>query len=288
MNTCRVFFGTKRYSTGRTLADNSFLQVFPTQERFVSEAEWRTAWTKKIIEEMTKQITFSVDTTIARNYQEISPTPSSTIASVPPSTTTPAPPKPKSKLAKWYCSYCEGIPGKDHRMCVCKANYNSSLWEANRTFPEFQELTNKASVSDSWTFTEKFRNVELPAGTYYIGDLCYALQDTIYDKVFGKDGYQSGFYQSPNGSFLVDNTAYGDGEYPGTDKHNYCVDAGIIGIASLSACDKKNMEENGSIGGGHIYTFNDPVTCSFKGGNFNFSTKSFSFTIHTSGYDDDY
>ena len=336
-NTCRVFFGNKRYSTGRTLANNSFLQVYPTMENFLSEAEWRTVWTKKILEEVTKQISFTVETTIARDYTEIPRTLGPNVISVSASTSSPptpapnptpvlpantvinqtrwqhnivnlikgpsedkrestdtntktpvqAPAPPKPTVAEWYCSYCEKEPGKDHRMCVCKAQYNSKLWEANRTFPEYRELTNKASVSDSWTFKEKLRNVELPAGEYYIGDLCYALQDQIYDKVFGKEGYESGFYQSPNGSFLVNSTAYGDGEYPGSDKHSYCVDAGIIGIASMGVCDKNNMDHKGGISGGHIYTFDYPVTCSFKGGNFHFSTRNFAFTINTVGYDDD-
>ena len=300
--TVRVFFGSKRYATGRTLVNNTFLQVYPTKENFASEAEWRTAWTKKIMEEMMKQVSFTVETSVAKDHKQI-PTNSvvnPAVISVSSSTSMPPNPPPNpaptpapavtastSKLAKWYCSYCHLRVGEDHRMCIGRARISPSIWEANHTYPEYRELTNKASVNDEWVFSDKVRNVELPPGPYYIGDLCYALQDSIYDKVFGKDGYESGFYKSPNGMFLVDNTAWGDGEYPGSDRHSYCVDAGIIGIASMSTCDVKNMDEKGAFPGGSVYTFDYPVTCSFRGGKFMFSTKYFTFIINTDGEEAD-
>ena len=42
----------------------------------------------------------------------------------------------------------------------------------------------KAKLSD-WTFTKSTKfNTTLPAGRYYIGDLCYVLGDNIYDNIF--------------------------------------------------------------------------------------------------------
>lgn len=76
----------------------------------------------------------------------------------------------------------------------------------------------------------------------YIGDLCYALGDSVYDKVWGKQyGYEDGAYTDPKTKlqFAMVGTAYGDGCYSGTDGRSYPVDAGIIGI-----CDAKLVEKN--------------------------------------------
>jgi hypothetical protein len=92
----------------------------------------------------------------------------------------------------------------------------------------------KAKLSD-WTFTKTSKiNTELPKGRYYIGDLCYVLGDNVYDNIFGGTGYESGIYEekSTGRTFLVNSTAYGDGEYPGSDGNKFAVDAGIIGICS--------------------------------------------------------
>jgi hypothetical protein len=123
----------------------------------------------------------------------------------------------------------------------------------------------------------------LPAGKYYIGDLCYAMKDEIYYRIFGGNGYASGYYTMKNGCFLVDGTAYGDGSYQGTNGFDYGVDAGIVGIASLSVC---NAEEK--IYGGTVHTFTEPVKCTFKDGIFKFSSGSWHLTIDTAAeFDDD-
>jgi hypothetical protein len=123
----------------------------------------------------------------------------------------------------------------------------------------------------------------LPAGRYYIGDLCYAMKDTIYDGIFGGNDYAYGYYTMKNGCFLVNGTAYGDGSYQGTNGFDYGVDAGIIGIASLSVC---NAEEK--IYGGTAHTFTEPVKCTFKDGIFDFSSGNWHLTINTAAdFDDD-
>ena len=116
----------------------------------------------------------------------------------------------------------------------------------------------------------------LPAGRYYIGDLCYALKDTIYHGVFGENGYKSGHYKIVAGEFLVDRTAYGDGSYTGSNDFAYGVDAGIIGIASMSVC---NSEEH--VYGGTLHTFTEPVECVFRSGLFTFKSASWYLEIDT-------
>lgn len=91
----------------------------------------------------------------------------------------------------------------------------------------------------------KFSKV-LPAGSYYIGDLCYIIPAAAWgdlcDQWF-KDGADSitAIYNSKE--CYAFNTAYGDGTYPGSDGFNYPVDAGIIGIISADSVTLKNPGE---------------------------------------------
>lgn len=70
-------------------------------------------------------------------------------------------------------------------------------------------------------------------GKYFIGDICYALPDEKYDKVWGdKYNYAEGFYDTEG--FAVAGTAIGDGLYTGSDNVKYSVDAGVIGITNIT------------------------------------------------------
>lgn len=139
----------------------------------------------------------------------------------------------------------------------------------------------KANTKD-WTM-RPVTKFTAPPGKYYIGDLCYALSDDIYDRIFGRYDYESGIYTHNNGKdfFLVDNTAYGDGCYPSSDSKEFAVDAGIIGICPASLADKGGD-------GGHFYTFDAEVRCSFKSGRFTFYSGRKTLVIDTTGDDDAY
>lgn len=65
---------------------------------------------------------------------------------------------------------------------------------------------------------------------FYIGDICYVLDDSIYHGIWGKADYQDGVYETPFGKFAAASTAFGDGCYDDQYGHNYGVDAGVIGI----------------------------------------------------------
>lgn len=143
----------------------------------------------------------------------------------------------------------------------------------------------KAASLDDWNFTNR-RNptFAVPAGTYYIGDLCYALSDDIYDNIFGGTGYEPGVYEEKGTGriFGLARTAYGDGEYPASDGNKFAVDAGIIGICPQSLMSKRGR-------GGHFYTFDTPLQCSFKNGRFSFEWEPYnSLVIDTTGDDDAY
>ena len=141
----------------------------------------------------------------------------------------------------------------------------------------------KAKLED-WNFVQKDRIVAtLPPGEYYIGDLCYVLGDDVYDNIFGGTGYESGIYteKATGRTFLVNSTAWGDGEYPGSDGKKFAVDAGIIGI-----CPKSLMTKDD--GGGHMYTFTQPVNCRFSAGRFFFESGYKYLVVDTTGDDDAY
>jgi len=69
--------------------------------------------------------------------------------------------------------------------------------------------------------------------TIYFGDICYIMDDDIYDKIWGDThGYSDGEFIVNDGFFIVSNTSYGDGEYSGTQHDRYPVDAGVLGLVS--------------------------------------------------------
>lgn len=150
---------------------------------------------------------------------------------------------------------------------------------------------------DIWTIRTDKRTVVMPPGEYYIGDLCYALDDAIYDNVFGNQGgYADGLYKKNNSTdaFFVAATAFGDGCYYGCDENPFYVDAGIIGIMSKSLLKKPSKKDANNLlaskvgDGGHFYTFDNPVTCDFYEGRFSFSSTGQYLMIDTTGDDDGY
>ena len=114
-----------------------------------------------------------------------------------------------------------------------------------------------------WNYNNTYEFV-VPKGTYYVGDLCYALEDDIYHDVFGQKGYASGLYQHEEDFFLVSGTAFGDGEYVDTLGRTYAVDAGILGICPI-ALAKKGTD------GGQVIEFDGDTECYFRGGMFSFT-----------------
>lgn len=82
---------------------------------------------------------------------------------------------------------------------------------------------------------------------FYIGDLCYALNDDTYDEVWGGAGYEDGIYTVPENGFMfaVAGTAYGDGTYRDNKNRSYDVDAGNISLMAAELVENTN--------GGHSF-----------------------------------
>jgi hypothetical protein len=136
-------------------------------------------------------------------------------------------------------------------------------------------VTQNTPVEKSYEYSTN-TNVTLPAGRYYIGDLSYAMKNSVYHGVFGSTGYSSGHYKTKDGEFLLNRTAWGDGCYTASDGYEYGVDAAIIGIASMDVCNpEKDMY------GGTLHTFTEPVKCTFNNGRFEFSSGYWFLEIDT-------
>jgi hypothetical protein len=142
---------------------------------------------------------------------------------------------------------------------------------SKKTYPASEVIFNtlaqaKPASLEDWTFSAKKNfSFALPAGSYYIGDLCHALSDDVYENVLGRTGYETGIYEEKGSPrvFALERTAWDNGEFEGTDGKNFSVDAGTIGI-----CSQSLMTKSGE--GGHIYTFPSLVRCHFKMGRFTF------------------
>lgn len=84
------------------------------------------------------------------------------------------------------------------------------------------------------------------ANIVYVGDLCYCLNDAVYQDAIeladpeGKfDSIASGMHVE--GAFV--STDHGDGDYEGSDGRNYSVDAGIIGIVNITNASATEGED---------------------------------------------
>lgn len=111
----------------------------------------------------------------------------------------------------------------------------------------------------------------MPAGNYYVGDLCYVLHDEwdeVCDLFFaGRNdhGCNEGEFTLKDGRrFACYNTAFGDGCYTDQFGREYGVDAGCIGCILLSDIDLTNPDN--FIRGGQVLEFpNDFETESHRG-----------------------
>ena len=121
----------------------------------------------------------------------------------------------------------------------------------------------------------------MPAGRYFIGDLCYVMHDKwdlfceetiIYDNHSVKDGE---FTLSDGTQVASYCTYFGDGLYYDEDGKEYPVDAGLIGCILVSDItdhnpfmdlgrivefkeDFETCENNGTISIGHIHIETNP------------------------------
>ena len=108
----------------------------------------------------------------------------------------------------------------------------------------------------------------MPAGVYYIGDLCYVLNDS-WDElcniiIRGEECIEGEFSLSDSRKFVIYNTAYGDGSYLDNHNNEYDVDSGSIGCILLNKIDFSNNQN--SVSFGHLKTFKEPFETSSENG----------------------
>ncbi len=95
----------------------------------------------------------------------------------------------------------------------------------------------------------------MPAGRYYVGDLCYVMSDDEWNEfctlTIVNHECLSGEFQLADGRrFATYSTAYGDGTYRSNIGTSHCVDAGLIGCIRLDdiASDKySDIERLGAV-----------------------------------------
>ena len=106
----------------------------------------------------------------------------------------------------------------------------------------------------------------LPAGKYWIGDLCYVMHEEwdevcwLFFKNRDDHGCNEGLFELKDGrKFVSFNTKWGDGSYLDEANNEYGVDAGLIGCILVS--DIMQHDQN-YLDGGHVYEFHSPFSCS--------------------------
>ena len=236
MATVRIIQNNLRIATGKPWKD-VFLQVFPEVHAFKSEDAWKSFWAAK--DEHIKREMAKTEQPIKMRLRSSS---KKTVE------------KPKEASNK----------------------VQTTAWAPRNQGSEDNPIDVKSSVPKhlreevkGWTHRRTDMCI-LPAGRYYIGDLCYGLPDNIYDYVFGGTVYDSGLYKNEerNDFFFLGNTYAGDGDYKGSDGFNYSVDSGTIGI-----CPVELLSHEGNVKSlGKIYSFKKPVECSVKDGVFKFKS----------------
>jgi hypothetical protein len=96
-----------------------------------------------------------------------------------------------------------------------------------------------------------------PAGKYYVGDICYALDDNVYQNQWGKiHNFAAGTYvltyKGVQQAMSVGQTSYGDGVYMDyINDLEFTVDSGTIGIVPFNLCNPDVIKHN-KIKGGHF------------------------------------
>ena len=137
-------------------------------------------------------------------------------------------------------------------------------------------------------------NATYPAGKYYIGDICYALDKDVYERQWGKKynfnvGTHVLHYNNVQDGITVNYTSFGDGMFVDErSKLEYYVDSGTIGIVPFNMCSSKNIKD-GKIKGGHFIESTSPVEFKSVSGIFviGYNNNQNMVIIDTDSQDDD-
>lgn len=116
------------------------------------------------------------------------------------------------------------------------------------------------------------RNFMFTPGTYYVGDLCYVLEDRwdeICDLIFDENNVCSGSFNLRDGTrFALYNTAYGDGSFHDQHGNSYSVDSGSIGVVRLFSIER-TADQISEEDLGHVIEFDKAFNCWYDNGKIN-------------------
>lgn len=108
-----------------------------------------------------------------------------------------------------------------------------------------------------------------PAGKYYIGDLCYVINDwnAFCEMTIKGNDVLDGEFPWKDKVLYTHGTAYGDGSFNDQFGHEYCVDAGLIGVLPFEYCDRDEHNE-AILELGNVVEFKEPFSCTYRNGMF--------------------
>ena len=97
----------------------------------------------------------------------------------------------------------------------------------------------------------------LPAGEYFVGDVCYFLQDSLIKDVWSKkfDSNEGCYVRDDGIGFVVTIPFDGNGLYEGSNKFLYDVETNNLGVVPVTLGDKSKFT-----GCGTFHKFDQPVT----------------------------
>ncbi len=106
----------------------------------------------------------------------------------------------------------------------------------------------------------------MPAGKYYVGDLCYVMHpqwDEFCELTISQHEVSDGEFTLANGTkFSFRGTAYGDGCYEDQFGGSYPVDAGLIGCILVDDINDPEAD----LEAGQIIEFTSPFETSYEDG----------------------
>ena len=97
----------------------------------------------------------------------------------------------------------------------------------------------------------------MPAGCYYVGDLCYVMHPQ-WSEFCDKSLANEGLVVLDNGVRTAQfGTMYGDGCYQDESGNEYPVDSGLIGCIRVEDI----LDADGDLGGGQVFDFSSDFKC---------------------------
>lgn len=106
----------------------------------------------------------------------------------------------------------------------------------------------------------------MPAGSYWIGDLCYVLEDSwdevcelYFESESNSDNPGGEFTLSDGRKFAMYGTRWGDGVYKDQNGRSFGVDSGTLGCILVSDIDNDFNDL------GHVTSFRNEFTTGYAG-----------------------